>query len=123
MRVILGEDAECGQRKHVALAASKFNQSWTSNEKNISKNPHTAETFVKPHGIPPTAVGGSFRYGLQQKRPAPTRFFIPLPSRREGRRQNGISRAPLCRLDLNDPPTAVGGIPKRCPSTCVCRLA
>jgi hypothetical protein len=45
-------------------------------------------SFQKSVEIPPTAVGGLFRSGLSQ---------TPLLST-------------LCRLDLNHPPTAVGGI-------------
>jgi hypothetical protein len=46
------------------------------------------------------------------RRPDPSVLVIPLPSRREGREgKTGISGVSRCRLDLNDPPTAVGGIP------------
>jgi|SRR6185295_3739232 len=41
----------------------------------------------------------------------PSDLVIFLPSRCQEERQNGTSGAPLFRLDLNDPPTAVGGIP------------
>ena len=87
-------------------------------------------------GIPPTAVGGSFKASLQTKRldrfleyhprqwvdrsrPAyiaahPDSVLPSLPSRREGReitKRKG-PRGFCCRPHLNDPPTAVGGIPR-----------
>jgi len=40
-------------------------------------------------GIPPTWVGGSFRCGLQRRRPDPSHLVVSLPPRREGERQNG----------------------------------
>jgi hypothetical protein len=54
-------------------------------------------------------------------RPHPFCYLSPLAPRGE-RRQNGISGAPLCRLGLNDPPTAVGGIPRSGRDAFVCRL-
>src|SRR5438477_9025860 len=42
----------------------------------------------------------------------PSGSVISLPSRREGREtKNGNLGCAPCRLGLNDPPTAVGGIP------------
>ena len=43
-----------------------------------------------------------------------SRFFLSLPSRREGREIDNKKQAAarfLCRPSLNNPPTAVGGIP------------
>jgi hypothetical protein len=58
------------------------------------------------------------RSGLAYEEPRPSRrrFSSPsLPSRREGRDEADIPGTPICRLDLNHPPT-VGGIPRHfCP--------
>jgi len=44
-------------------------------------------------------------------RPLGFGYLSPLASRGEREGKTGISDAPLCRLGLNNPPTAVGGIP------------
>ena len=44
-------------------------------------------------------------------RPLGFGYLSPLAPRGEREGKPGISGAPLCRLELNDPPTAVGGIP------------
>jgi hypothetical protein len=69
------------------------------------------------------------RMGIVQVRPTrrgpgPHRFVLSsLPSRRERREEKrGIPGAPLCRLDLNDPPTSVGGILGHVVLAFVCRL-
>src|SRR6266571_2032076 len=80
----------------------------------------------RPHGarrdfcaIPPTAVGGSFKHGLQRT-PAKSpweshpRQWVEASSpayKREGDRSLFLG-APSVRPCLNDPPTAVGGIPQ-----------
>ena len=70
------------------------------------------ETVRKVRNPTHGAVGGLFRYGLQDRRPAVRCFFFLFPSLREGKEEeeNGESGAPVCRLSLNNPPTAVGGI-------------
>src|SRR4029434_4621664 len=65
-------------------------------------------------GNPTHGVGGLFRSCLP-RRPQNPRCFPPLP--RGARERNQARR--LCRLDLNDPPTAVGGIPGVFTSLCV----
>jgi hypothetical protein len=59
-----------------------------------------------------SAVGGLFRCGLQKEPPAPLVWFPSSPRGARGGRtgKTGIPGAPLCRLYLNNPPTAVGGI-------------
>jgi hypothetical protein len=66
--------------------------------------------------IPLTAVSGSFKYGLQQQGLRPFVFISPFPlsvatRRREGKEGKGETGAAFrCRLELNDPHTAVWGI-------------
>src|SRR5258705_299340 len=57
--------------------------------------------------IPPTAVGGSFKSCLQKKELACLPQIPPTP---RGWYSKRSPDAFLCRLDLNDPPTPVGGI-------------
>ena len=70
--------------------------------------PPTAETVRKVQ-IPPTAVGGSFRSSLQREHAQITvlSFF---PRVCEERIITYIRMARCSRQDLNNPPTAVGGI-------------
>src|SRR5882724_7955710 len=67
------------------------------------------------------AVGGSFKSGYKE-RTAPLCCYLSLHAPRGMRRKTRISERPLCRLDLNDPPTAVGGIQRRSQAAFVCRL-
>jgi hypothetical protein len=85
--------------------------------------------------IPPTAVGGSFSFGLQRRRSllilkgagkfpghpgAVSRLELNNPPTAVG----GIREKAtvlLCRLELNNPPTAVGGIREKA-AVLLCRL-
>ncbi len=73
--------------------------------------------------IPPTAVGGSFKCSLQRSVQGFS-FFI-CPFRRAARESDDETKGgagSLCRLDLNDPPTPVGGIQRSGRVAFVCRL-
>jgi hypothetical protein len=66
---------------------------------------------VKTPGIPPTAVGGLFKPGLQRERAVALFLVIylsPLAARGEREEKPGIPGVPLCRLALNNPPTGRG---------------
>ena len=65
-----------------------------------------------PPGIPPTAVGGLFRYSLTTGAHLGLLFSShSLHALREERDNKSKSRGrPSCRPHLNDPPTAAGGI-------------
>ena len=71
--------------------------------------------------IPPTGVGGLFKCSLQPRRPTLSVLVISLPSRPRGERAKRESRGRQCRLDVNDPPTAVGGIQTSGRAPFVCR--
>src|SRR2546426_12694274 len=73
----------------------------------VQVRPTDAGTRDAPR-IPPTAVGGSFKSGLHHGAQGflVFLFFFPLASRERNERGGRLS----CRLDLNDPPTSVGGI-------------
>jgi hypothetical protein len=72
-------------------------------------------------GIPPTEVGGLFRLSLQRAA-RPSSLFLslyPRAARVEKDRKNENPRCALCRLGLNNPPTAVGGIREAVRPSCV----
>ena len=79
-----------------------------------------------PHlrpGIPPTAVGGSFKSSLQSS--VQGFSFFDCPFRRAARESDDKTKGgagSLCRLDLNDPPTPVGGIQRSGRVAFACRL-
>jgi hypothetical protein len=78
-------------------------------------NPTHGRDRVKTSGIPPTAVGGLFKASLHGERA--DGFPFPLSSLPRGARERGITKTGggagrlCCRPYLNNPPTAVGGIP------------
>ncbi len=77
---------------------------------------HSANESQKENEIPPTAVGGSFNSNLHQ-----TPFSLESHRRKSvdcsSPAYSGIARPEsygirlYCRLDMNHPPTSVGGIP------------
>jgi hypothetical protein len=66
---------------------------------------------VKSPGNPTNAVGGSFIFNLRKLLPAPNCFHLFSPLAREGTEEmtNGDLGPALCRLSMNDPPTALVG--------------
>ena len=76
-------------------------------------NPNHTRDCTKSPGIQPTQLV-DHSYPTYNKGCVCSLAFFLLPSRGEGDKKegSGISRAPLGRLCLNNPPTAVGGIAK-----------
>src|SRR5258706_16426194 len=73
----------------------------------------TRESPCEKLEIPPTAVGGLFRYSLYVGAPGIPVFPLlpPLAARGEEVNKTKGAGGSLRRLGLNNPPTAVGGIP------------
>jgi hypothetical protein len=84
---------------------------------------HTSEGRVTASRIPPTAVGGLFKPSLKREPPASLVFVLSIPSPGEGTEGEGNGNPGVLprRPDLNDPPTAVGGIQRGRRAASLCR--
>ena len=92
LKRLIGEDIE------LRTVLDRETGSVKADTSRLPKSHQPAETLMKsgPPEIPPTAVGG---------------FFIPcLHVKEASASSNGSGTDPLSMRELNDPPTAVGGI-------------